>query len=51
LGRMKAYQTKVSQGLGIIRTLSSGGNGVALSEMSPGATKKSAVPSERGLGS
>ncbi len=51
LGRMKAYQTKVSQGLGIIRTLSSGGKGVALSEMSPGATKKSAVPSERGLGS
>jgi hypothetical protein len=51
LGRMKAYQTKVSQGLGIIRTLSAGGTGVALSEMSPGATKKSAVPSERGLGS
>jgi len=51
LGRMKAYQTKVSQGLGIIRTLSSGGKGVALSEMSPGATKKSALPSEGGLGS
>jgi len=51
LDRMKAYQTKVSQGLGIIRTLSSGGKGVALSEMSPGATKKSAVPSERRAGS
>jgi hypothetical protein len=51
LGRMKAYQTKVSQGLGIIRTLSSGGKEVALSEMSPGATKKSALPSEGGLGS
>ena len=51
LGRMKAYQTKVSQGLGIIRTLSSGGKGVALSEMSPGATKKSVLPSEGGLGS
>jgi hypothetical protein len=51
LGRMKAYQTKVSQGLGIIRTLSSGGKGVALSELSPGATKKSALPSDRGLGS
>jgi hypothetical protein len=51
LSRMKAYQTKVSQGLGIIRTLSSGGKGIALSGMSPGATKKSASPSERGLGS
>jgi hypothetical protein len=51
LSRMKAYQTKVSQGLGIIRTLSAGGTGVALSGMSPGATKKSAVPGERGLGS
>ncbi|MCJ7547824.1 MAG: lytic transglycosylase domain-containing protein [Deltaproteobacteria bacterium] len=51
LDRMKAYQTKVSQGLGIIRSLSSGGKGVALSEMSPGATKKSAVPSERRAGS
>ena len=51
LGRMKAYQTKVSQGLGIIRTLSSGGKEVALSEMSSGATKKSVLPSEGGLGS
>jgi len=51
LSRMKAYQTKVSQGLGIIRTLSTGDKGVALSGMSPGTTKKSTVPSERGLGS
>jgi hypothetical protein len=51
LSRMKAYQTKVSQGLGIIRTLSSGGKGVALSEMSPGATKNSVLPSEGGVGS
>jgi hypothetical protein len=51
LSRMKAYQTKVSQGLGIIRTLSDGDKGVALSGMSPGITKKSAVPSEKGLGS
>jgi hypothetical protein len=51
LDRMKAYQTKVSEGLGIVRALSSGGKGVALSEMSPRAAKKSVVPRERGLGS
>jgi nitrogen fixation-related uncharacterized protein len=51
LDRMKAYQTKVSEGLGIVRTLSSGGKGVAFSGMSPRAAKKSVVSSETGLGS
>jgi hypothetical protein len=49
--KMKAYQIKVSKGLAIIRTLSAGGKGVALSEISPGAKKKSTLQSEGRLGS
>jgi hypothetical protein len=49
--RMKAYQTRVSQGLGIIRTLSSGGKGVELSGIPQRAGRKSAVHGEEPLGS
>jgi hypothetical protein len=50
IARMKAYQVKVSKGLGIIRTLSAGEKGVALSETSPGMRRKSALQSEGRLG-
>ncbi len=49
--RMKAYQTKVSQGLDIIRTLSSRGKKVELSGMSQGTRRKSALQSEGRVGS
>jgi hypothetical protein len=51
MSRMKAYQTKVSQGLEIIRTLSSGGDGVELSGISQLDRKDSALQSDGRFGS
>jgi len=51
MSRMRAYQTKVSRGLEIIRTLSSEGKGVELSGMSQGGRKKTALHSDGDLGS
>ncbi|OGP81399.1 MAG: hypothetical protein A2Z08_02955 [Deltaproteobacteria bacterium RBG_16_54_11] len=51
MSRMRAYQTKVSRGLKIIRTLSPEGEGVELSGISQGGRKKTALHSDGGLGS
>jgi hypothetical protein len=51
MSKMKAYQTKVSRGLEIIRTLSSKGERAEISEMSQGARRDSAFHSEGRLGS
>jgi len=51
MSRMRAYQTRVSRGLEIIRTLSTGGDGAELSGISQLDRRDSALQRAGGLGS